>query len=137
LGETLPLTGAVDISTSGTVTSNKQQFIEFFGDDFPALEKQLVLHLKRLPYHPPFADFPHYVATITLAKPAPDSRMANVFLSEGVARRWIQETLARRWIQETLEGLEEERRTGARIALSRHANRLAAERFASQWLQDR
>jgi hypothetical protein len=48
LSETLPLTGAVDITTSGTVASNKQRFTEFFGDDFASLEKQLLEHLKRL-----------------------------------------------------------------------------------------
>ncbi len=45
MSETLPLTGAVDIATSGTVASNKRRFTEFFGDDLASLEKQLLARI--------------------------------------------------------------------------------------------
>jgi hypothetical protein len=126
LSETQPLTGAVDIAQAGKVPSNKTRFVEMFGDDFPTLETRLINHLKQLPYKPPFADLPHFVAKIALAKTGRDNRLANVFLTEAVARRWVQETL---------QGLDEDQREGARISLSRHGNRPAAERFAAQWLR--
>jgi hypothetical protein len=118
----------VGIVKPGVVPSNRDEFADAFGDDFAALEKRLIVHLKDLPYRPPFAEFPHIVAAIALAQPSRNNRAANVFLSEAVARRWAQETL---------EKLDEEKRKGARITLSRHPNRAAAERFASQWLRGR
>ena len=126
VSETQPLTGAADISQAGTVPSNRPRFVECFGDDFAALEERLLTHLKQLPYQPPFADQPHIVAQIALAQPGRNSRMANVFLTEDIARRWIQETLQR---------VAADKREGARVSLTRHGDRAAAERFADQWLR--
>jgi len=126
ISETPPLQGALGIVKPGIVPGNKELFVKHFGDDFAGMEKRLVAHLKKLPYSDPFAELPHYVATIALRIPTRNSRIANVFHTERQARRWQRETL---------EKVEKEKRVGAQLTISKHPNRLLAERFAAAWLR--
>lgn len=120
-----PLAGAVAITPAGTVRSNREQFLRIVGDDFPGLESKLIAHLKRLPYADPFADAPHFVATLVTQDGRRTLKQANTFHALPLAAKWLQE------MQEKLPMPQRESSQGAIAAFP---NRMAAEAFARQWL---
>jgi len=121
-----PLEGDLRIVKPGVIPGNRRQFEKHFGDEYAAMEKRIIGHLNRLPYHDPFAGAPHFVAMITVQVGNRTKRDANIFRSEKLARQWQQETLAR---------LPGEARKSAKLSLRRAPNKLTAQRFALAWVR--
>jgi len=116
VGETLP---------PGLVPANLDLFRKHFGDDLGDLNTRLVLHLKKLPYSDPFAEWPHFVATVAVPDGRRAKRDANIFHSPDMAEKWIQESL---------ETVVAQQRSAAATEVRAFANREIAARYARQWL---
>lgn len=120
-----PLKGAVVASTLGIVRENRDMFARLVGDDFSGLETRLITHLKRLPYSDPFADAPHFVATLVSLEQGRPKRQAGTFHSLPMAAKWLKE------MQDQLPAPQ---RGESRGAIAAFPNRAAAEAFAAKWL---
>ena len=123
-----PLSGAVDVSPTGVVASNRDVFVKHFGEDLKSIETRLILHLKKQPYTDPFASAPHFVATMVASDGRRPQRTANTFHSPALAAKWLRDSI---------DKLPEERRASADQALRAFPNRAQAEAFARAWLQGR
>ena len=121
-----PLEGDLRIEPPGVVRGNLSQFRQIFGDDFGAIEKRLVAHLKKQPYTDPFAEFPHFVGVVGAGPGGRLRREANVFHAQAQANKWCEETVAK---------LPADQRDGAVSTVRQFATRPAAEAAARQWLQ--
>lgn len=112
-----PLAGGED-ARQGVVPSQREQFARHFGDDFAELERQIVAHLRRLPYQDPLAQWPHFAA---LAQGAgPSDRSADIFHAQADAERWCRRQQAAG--------------DGVRTVVQRFPNRAAAEAYAKRFL---
>lgn len=120
-----PLKGAVAALPLGTVRENREMFTRLVGDDFASLETRLVAHVKRLPYNDPFADAPHFVATLVSLDAGRTKKQAATFPSLSMAAKWLQEKQ---------DALPPQQRGGSQSAIAAFPNRAAAETFAAQWL---
>jgi hypothetical protein len=118
-----PLEGGGDVVPPGVIPGNLRDFKHHFGEDLAEVERRLVGHLRRLPYQDPFADWPHFVAFVTLG--GPPLRQAEVFHHREQADRWRQERL---------EQVADEFRAAARSGIREFPGRLPAEQFKHQWL---
>lgn len=116
------------VERPGIVRENLRVFKELFGDDLAALEKRLVAYLQKLPYTPPFAEFPHYVAMIALRSDKVVNRSANMFYSSELAENWLRETLG---------ALSDDQRASAETKVHECKNRAEAIAFTRFWLSSR
>ncbi len=128
VSKTEPLEGALDIQPPGIVPANLVLFRKTFGDKFDDLETKLVAHLKRQPYTDPFADAPHYVATLLVPSGKRNKREVQTFHSQ---------VLADKWVRETLEKIPADDRGSADPAIRQFPNRATAEAFANAWMAGR
>ena len=119
-----PFEGATDVTPPGIVRGNLELFLKHFGDDATALERRLVLHLKKQPYTDPFKDLPHLVATLSGTDGRRPQRAVNTFHSPALAQKWLKESL---------DKLPDEHRAAAVTAVRTFPNRAQAEAFATQW----
>jgi len=110
----------------GVVPENVNLFKRHFGEDLADTERRMLLHLKNLPYRDPFAEWPHFLAMISIPDGRRIRREASVFHTPEQAERWRRETL---------EQAPMERRAETKSVVRQFPNRLLAERFARQWLQ--
>lgn len=120
-----PLEAPGDIVAPGVVPANLTLFKKHFGDDMVDLNKRVVAHLKNLPYNDPFAEWPHFVATLAVPSGRKAKRDANIFHSPQMARKWIEESL---------ETATAEQRAAAQARVQEFPNRLIASQFARKWL---
>ena len=120
-----PLEAAGETVPPGVIPSNLAFFKEHFGQDLGDLNKRLVLHLKKLPYNDPFAEWPHYVATVAVLQGRKAKRDANIFHTQDMARKWIQEAL---------ETVTAEQRDSAQVGVREFRNRVVATQYARTWL---
>ncbi len=119
-----PLQGAVEIEPPGIVKQNATTFEKHFGSDYVYLEKNLVMHLTKLPYKDPFAGEPHYVAMVSYSDGKRNRREANTFHSSELAANWVTEAAAK------------DPSINVRDAIIREfPNRLQAEAFARVWVK--
>ena len=123
-----PLETSGKIQPSGIVPANLEWFQQHFGQDLDKIEAGLARHLKSLPYQDPFAEWPHFAATIAVPSLRQTKRDANLFHSR---------QLARKWIRDTLQTVTDEERQAARSEVRPFPNRLLAERYVRQWLAGR
>jgi len=110
----------------GVIPENVNLFKKHFGEDLADTERRLLLHLKNLPYRDPFAEWPHFVAMVSIPAGRQFRREANVFHTSEQAERWRREMIER---------TAAENQADARSAVRRFPNRLLAERYVRQWLQ--
>ncbi len=110
----------------GVIPENVSLFKRHFGEDLADTERRLLLHLKDLPYRDPFAEWPHFLAMVSVPDGRRFRREANVFRTPEQAERWRREVLAQ---------IPAENRADAQSAVRQFPNRLLAERYARQWLQ--
>ena len=115
------------IAATGNVPENLDSFSDHFGADLEELERRWLGHLNRLPYNDPFAEGPHFVATVALPTGNGVGRDANLFHTRTLAKKWINARLA------TL-GRQEHRNVHSKI--SEFPNRIMAERFVREWLRN-
>jgi hypothetical protein len=120
-----PLEAAGPIVEPGIVPANVRLFQTYFGDDFATLETQLVGHLKKQPYRDPFAEYPHYVATLSARDGRRELREANIFHSPRMADVWLSESVRK---------LPDPARASAQIRVVEFPNRPVAEQAARQFL---
>ena len=120
-----PLESSGDIVSPGVIPANTALFKKHFGSDFDDLNKRVVAHLKNLPYKDPFAEWPHFVATLAVPDGRKAKRNANIFHSPQMAQKWLQETLA---------SVTANQRRAAQTQVREFPNRLIASRFARTWL---
>ena len=73
---------------NGLVQANLDLFHHYMGDDDVELERQLLLHLGRLPYRDPFAEFPKIVAIVRYRQQGRAAWRGNIFHDESSARAW-------------------------------------------------
>jgi hypothetical protein len=118
-----PLECCGEAVAPGIVPQNLAQFREFFADDMPAQEERLIKYLKSLPYHNPFSELPHFVATVEVPQEKRVRRETNLFPSQYQARKWASEIIA---------SLPEAQRPLARQSIDKFPNRATAERFVWQ-----
>jgi len=123
-----PFEGDLRVEPPGIIVSQLPHFKARFGDDLTELERRLVLHLKKLPYADPFAEWPHFVALVNSGNGAKPRREANVFHSAEQAENWRNQTVER---------LAEDQRGSAQSTVRSFPNRAAAEAFARQWLNSK
>ena len=123
-----PFEGATDISSTGTVKSNRDLFARHFGDDSKDLENRLILHLKKQPYTDPFADMPHFVATLVARDGTRPKRLANTFHSPALAESWLRDAI---------EKLPKQNQSAAESKIQIFPNRAQATAFANRWLRGR
>jgi hypothetical protein len=109
----------------GVLPDNVRRFKTCFGEDLADIERCLILHLKQLPYADPFADWPHFVAVVSLPSGPRTRREADVFHVPEQADRWRREIV---------EQVPEIQRPAVQSAVHSFPNRLLAENFARQWL---
>ncbi|MEW4561720.1 DUF1570 domain-containing protein [Bremerella sp. JC770] len=126
VSELRPLEGAIDRGSDGKVSSNQEVFKEYFGEDFAAIEREVVEHLKSQPYDHPLKEFPHVVASVRVSVNNRSYGRANVFHSEQLAAKWRQEQFRK---------LDATQQQSAQVDMRIFPNRTAAERYASQWLR--
>ncbi len=119
-----PLQRHGEMVGNGIVPANQELFVKSFGGDFQKTEKLMILHLRKLPYRDPFAEFPHYVGTITATVNGQQRRDARAFMSL---------SLVKKWLITTMEELPEDAQRTGRAKLSLHRNRPLAERYAYQF----
>ena len=120
-----PLQSSGEMVAPGVVPANLDLFRKHFGDDLGDLNTRLVLHLKKLPYSDPFAEWPHFVATVAVPEGRRAKRDANIFHSPDMAEKWLQEAL---------ETVAAEQRAAAASEVRAFPNREIATRYARQWL---
>ncbi|MDA1051632.1 MAG: DUF1570 domain-containing protein [Planctomycetota bacterium] len=120
-----PLQAVGEMVPPGVVPANLDLFHKHFGDDLGDLNTRLVLHLKKLPYSDPFAEWPHFVATVAVPDGRRAKRDANIFHSPDMAAKWIQEAL---------ETVDAQQRSAAATDVRAFPNREIAARYARQWL---
>ncbi len=99
----------------------RRLFVKYFGDDYAAIEKALVEHLKSLPYVDPVANQTHYVVLLD----STTRRTAGVTTSPAGARKFQQEALTR---------LPPQIRAATRFQIMPFANKQLAEHYAEQFL---
>ena len=121
-----PLAGPGRIVPPGVLPDNVRQFKASFGEDLADIERRLILHLRQLPYTDPFAEWPHFVAVVSVPSGTRQRREANVFHVPEQAERWRRELVQR---------TPEAQRPTVQSAVHPFPNRLLAETFARQWLQ--
>ena len=121
-----PLEASGRVVPPGVLPDNVRRFKTCFGEDLADIERCLILHLKTLPYTDPFADWPHFVAVVSVPAGTRAKREANVF--------HIPEQ-ADRWRREIVEQTPENQRPAVQSAVHPFPNRILAEAFARQWLQ--
>jgi hypothetical protein len=119
-----PFEGSLDVTPPGIVRANRDLFVKHFGGDLADLENRLVLHLKKQPYTDPFADAPHFVATLISGDARRPQRSVNTFHSP---------TLAQKWLRDLVEQLPADQRPSANTAIRIFPNRAQAEVYARQW----
>lgn len=110
----------------GVLPDNVRRFKAAFGEDLAEIERCLMLYLKQVPYVDPFADWPHFVAFVSLPAATRERREANVFQVPEQADRWRRERV---------EQLPAAQRAAVQSAVHPFPNRILAEAFARQWLQ--
>ncbi len=115
------------LSASGVVPANLDSFSSHFGADLAGLERRWASHLNRLPYNDPFAERPHYVATLALPAASGANRDANLFHTRELARKWVSERIE----------IIGQPRNQVRTRISEFPNRVMAERFVREWLGGR
>lgn len=120
-----PLEAAGEVVSPGVIPTNLAFFKQHFGEDLGMLNNRLVLHLKKLPYKDPFAEWPHFVATVAVPDGRRAKRDANIFHSPDVAQKWVQEAL---------ETVTAEQRSSAQVHVREFPNRLVATQYARTWL---
>jgi hypothetical protein len=120
-----PLETTGEMVAPGIVPANLDLFKKHFGDDLGALHKRLVLHLNKLPYNDPFAEWPHFVATVAVPDGRKAKRDANLFYTSRMAQRWIQESL---------ETVTDKQRAAAQTNVREFPNRAIAAQYVRQWL---
>lgn len=123
-----PFQGEGRIEAPGVVPGQLSAFRDRFGGDLTELERRLVLHLKKLNYTDPFAEWPHFVAMVTSGSTARPKRDANVFHTPDDAEKWNKQTVAK---------LADDQRESAQVAVQTFPNRASAEAFARKWLSGR
>ncbi len=121
-----PFQGNYDVIAPGVVPHNMALFKAHFGDELSDLENRLVAHLQKQPYTDPFAEYPHYVATIAVREGRRIIRDANVFHSSELANIWIEESVKK---------LPEHQRASAQGNVGAARNRLVAEQVARQFIR--
>jgi hypothetical protein len=109
----------------GVLPDNVRRFKMSFGEDLADIERCLMLYLKQMPYVDPFADWPHFVAVVSVASGTRPRREANVFHIPEQADRW------RREIVEQMPGPQV---PTVQSAVHAFPSRLLAEAFARQRL---
>ncbi|WP_254507559.1 DUF1570 domain-containing protein [Anatilimnocola floriformis] len=119
-----PLETSGPIVQPGLVRENLVTFQMQFGENLTELENRLVLHLKKQNYNDPFAQQPHYVATVQAGDAKRPIRMVNTFHST---------SLAEKWIRDTVDQLPEAARSRADSNVRIFPNRAAAEQWAKQF----
>lgn len=120
-----PLETAGEMVAPGVVPANLELFRKHFGEDLDDLNTRLVLHLKKLPYSDPFAEWPHFVATIAVPDGRRVRRDSNIFHTQDMAAKWIQEAL---------DTVDDQQRSAAATEVRAFPNREIATRYARQWL---
>ena len=121
-----PWEGPGRVVPPGVLPDNVRRFKASFGEDLAEIERRLILHLQQLPYTDPLADWPHFVAVVSVPAGARPRREANVFHVPEQAERWRREIVAR---------TPEAQRPAVQSAVHPFPNRILAENFARQWLQ--
>jgi hypothetical protein len=96
-------------------------FARHFGTNYAAMEKELVGHLRSLPYVDPIANQTHYVVMIDSAA----LRAASVTTSPGGARQWQEQTLTK---------LPPTVRASTRFQILPFESKAQAESYAQQFL---
>lgn len=119
-----PLEATGPVLPPGIVRENLATFQLQFGENLPDLENRLVLHLKKQDYNDPFANQPHYVATLQAENGRRPIRTVNTFHSTALAEKWLRDTVAQ---------LPAEAKPKAATAVRAFPNRPAAEAWARQW----
>ena len=110
------------------LADNVGSFKRAFGDDLAAIEKQLVVHLKKQPYKSPFADFPHYLVLVSYNDGRRLKREANMFPSRETALLWEREVLA---------AIPADQRGTAEHTIRQFPNRVAANRVLLQFTRNK
>jgi hypothetical protein len=128
LSKLKPFEGETNVTPPGIIAENRALFATHFGDDLGNIEKRLVLHLKKLPYNDPFAEYPHFVSTVISTLNNKQVRDANVFHTPELAVRWSQEAMAK---------MPADQKATARAAIRPFANRPLAEQYARAFLSGR
>ncbi len=121
-----PLEVLGPIVPPGVIPENVNLFKKHFGEDLAETERRLLLHLKNLPYRDPFAEWPHFVAIVSIPAGRRFRREANVFHTPEQADRWCREIV---------EQTPAENRAKVQSTVRQFPNRPLAERYARQWLQ--
>ncbi|MCH5373802.1 MAG: DUF1570 domain-containing protein [Planctomycetes bacterium] len=121
-----PLCGGGEVVSPGVIPGNLRDFKQYFGEDLADIERRVMLHLCRLPYQDPFADWPHFVAFVQLPNGGNPRRQAEVFHLPLQAKRWCDALLAT---------LPAEQRELAKSEVREFSNRAEAEQTAHRWLQ--
>ncbi len=119
-----PFEGYVPDQSGPLVQGNVEIFQEFFDEDFIELETRLVNHLRRQPYVSPFAEFPHYVASISFLSGKKKLREAKSFFSSRQAEQWKKSRMA-----QLIKGGAKE----VQAATAKFDNRNLAERYIRRW----
>lgn len=120
-----PLEALGESQGGGVILANIEHFAAQFGDDLGAVEQKLAAHLSKLPYKDPSANWPYFVATISI----PGSlRNANLFHSRQLAKKWIE---GRR------TATDASHRSALRTNIRSFPNRGLAERYVREWLAGR
>ncbi|MBM4002901.1 MAG: DUF1570 domain-containing protein [Planctomycetes bacterium] len=121
-----PLEGKTRVLRAGRIPENSTHFRRHFGEDLGQLEEQLVAYLLKLPYNDPFAEHPHFVATVSYTRGESPQREASVFHVEGLAAKWSEDTV---------KSLAEDEQQSAALAMRQFPNRKTAVQFAKQYLR--
>jgi hypothetical protein len=121
-----PLQGSTRTRLGSRIPENSDQFRRHFGGDLDQLEERLVAYLLKLPYTDPFADQPHFVATLGYTRSDSPKREAGVFHVEDLATKWGEETV---------RSLADSEQRSATLAMRSFPNRKTAVQFAKQYLK--
>lgn len=122
-----PLEGQMSARGGGArIEENVLQFQQHFGDSWTELESRLIEHLKKLPYHDPFADLPHFVTLVAYGSGRKSKRDANIFHTREMAENWGRDCK---------RGVAEDLQSSVEITVSAYPNRLEAAQRARQWLR--
>lgn len=124
VAKTGPLQGAVEIAPPGIVPGNTKLFEQYFGEDYLAMEKELIQHLGRQKYTDPFAGMPHFLAMLTYSDGKKQKREAQTFHSPILADNWVREMRQRN----PAIGQDD-------CNVEEFPNRLAAEAYGKAWLK--
>ncbi len=108
------------------IAANLDHFKKFFGEDFEAMEADLIEHLKAQNYDSPMSHIPHYVTVVQFQEDDKEVYRGCIY---------HRQELANQWRQQFFLTLNSEQRQSAKVESQAFDNRSKAVRYLGRFIK--